>query len=202
MMEVEYTLCQLQLGNTSFARRTHRQEGCDPRLSVHHGDQEVQWELTNLVEGQPEFVHGDPRQNRLDFYFLLENFRRDRGQFPPPTATPNPSMRLSTTNSQGTERRGGRRVRMVVPFQRYKVQAAEVFVGQIPTYHAAGHEPFLHLDLEITPARLYGQELHEAHFGIQAAFQIGQSSSSINNYAVITMTPETYATVYEDIQAL
>ena len=36
-MEVEYILCQIQLGHTSLAKRTHRQEGFDPRLGFNTG---------------------------------------------------------------------------------------------------------------------------------------------------------------------
>ena len=202
-MEVEYTLCQIQLTQISLARRTHRREGCDPRLRIQHGAQDVRWKLTNLVEGQPQNVTGPSRRNRLDFYFLLETLRRDRGQMPPPAALPNDSLRLRTTNSQGTERPGGRRVRMSGPLQRYKVQSAELFVGQTPTYRAVGDEPHLHLDMETTSPRMYGgQELPEIHFGIQAAFQIQQVSGGTYDYAVVSMTPETYATIYQDIQAL
>ena len=202
-MEVEYTLCQIQLGQTSLARRTHRREGCDPCLSIQISPQEVRWELTNLVEGPPATVRGTSRRDRLDFYFLLDNLRTQRGQFPPPTAPPNAALRLPTTNSQGTERPGGRRVRMVAPFQKYQVQSAEVFVGQNPTYRAEGDAPFLNLDMETTPpGTLYGQEQIEVHFGIQADFRIEQLATGTYNYAVVTMPPETYATIYEDIQAL
>ena len=121
---------------------------------------------------------------------------------PPPTAVPNDSLRLNTTNSQGTERPGGRRVRMDGPLQRYEVQSAELFVGQTPTFRAVGGEPLLHLDMETTPPGMYGQELLEIHFGIQTTYQIYQVTSGTYNYAVVSMTPETYATIYEDIQAL
>ena len=204
-MEVEYTLCQIQLAQTSLARRTHRREDCDPRLRIQHGTQEVRWELTNLVEGPPKNVTGRSRRNRLDFYFLLETLRRDRGQMPAPVALPNDSLRLPTTNSRGSERPGGLRVRMDMsgPLQRYEVQSAELFVGQTPTYRAVGDEPFLHLDMETTSPRLYnGQELPEVHFGVQATYKIDQVSGGTYNYAVVSMTPETYATIYEDIQAL
>ena len=201
-MEVEYTLGQIQLGQTSLALRTHRREGHDPGLNIQHGGQEVHWEFTNLVEGPRQTVTGTPRRDRLDFYFLFETLRRDRGQMPPPTASPNNSLRLHTTNSQGTERPGGRRVRMTTPLQRYDVQSAELFVGRTPSFHAVGNQPRLHLDIETTPPSIYGQEQIEVHFGIQATFQTKQVPSGAYNYAVVSMTPEAYATIYEDIQAL
>ena len=87
------------------------------------------------------------------------------------------------------------------PLQRYKVRSAELFVGQTPTHRAVGDEPDLHLDMETTSPRMYGgQELPEIHFGIQAAFQIQEVSGGTYNYAVVSMSPETYATIYQDIQ--
>ena len=112
---------------------------------------------------------------------------------PAPVALPNDSLRLPTTNSRGSERPGGLRVRMDMsgPLQRYEVQSAELFVGQTPTYRAVGDEPFLHLDMETTSPRLYnGQELPEVHFGVQATYKIDQVSGGTYNYAVVSMTPE------------
>ena len=201
-MEVEYTLCQIQVAQTSLALRTHRRESHDPRLRILHGGQEVRWELTNLVEGPRQTVTGTPRRDRLDFYFFLETLRRDRGQMPPPTALPDDLLRLHTTDSRGTERQGGLRVRMVQPNRRYRVQSAELVIGQTPTFRAVGDEPLLHLDVETTPPSMYGQARPEVHFGIQATFQTKQVPSGTYNYAVVSMTPEAYATIYEDIQAL
>ena len=61
-MEIEYTLCQIQMGQTSLALRTHRRESHDPRLSIQQGSQEVLWEFTNLVEGPRQTVTGRPRR--------------------------------------------------------------------------------------------------------------------------------------------
>ena len=201
-MEIEYTLGQIQMSQTSLALRTHRRESHDPRLEIQHGSQEVRWEFTNLVEGPRQNVTGRARKNRLDFYFFSETLRRDRGQMPPPTASPDDLLRLQTTNSQGTERQGGLRVRMVQPNQRYQVKSVELYIGQSPTCRAVGERPILHLDVETTPPSMYGRAQPEVHFGIQATYRVDQISSGTYNYAVVSMTPETYATIYEDIQAL
>jgi hypothetical protein len=78
----------------------------------------------------------------------------------------------------------------------------EAFVAQAPSFHAIGSEPFLHLDIESTPSRLYGHELLEVHFGIQANFEILGQFAGTQSRAVIEMTPETYATIYEEIRRL
>ena len=201
-MEVEYTLCQIQSGQVSLAAKTHRQSNGDPRLVVQVTSQSVRWELVNLVDGDPETIVGAPRQDHVDFYFLLDVLRRDRGQLPQPTASPDYGLRLAPANPAGMERPGGRQVRLVAPGYRYQVESVEVFVTQAPSFHAAGSEPFLHLDIESTPPSMYGQELLEVHFGIQADFAIVGPFTGAQSRAVIEMTPETYATIFAEIQLL
>ena len=201
-MEVEYTLCQIQSGQVSMAAKTHRQSNGDPRLVVQVTSQSVRWELINLVDGDPETIVGAPRQDHVDFYFLLDVLRRDRGQLPQPTARPDYGLRLDPANPAGMERPGGRRVRLVAPGYRYEVESVEVFVTQAPSFHAEGSEPFLHLDIESTPPSMYGQELLEVHFGIQADFEIVGQFTGAQSRAVIEMTPEAYATIFAEIQLL
>ena len=202
-MEVEYTLCQIQLGDNSLAAKTHRRQGGDPRVTINVGAYNVQWVLENLFDGEPEIVDGVPRRNRVDFYFLLDVLRRDRGQLPQPVGLPNPALRLQPTNSVGTERPGGRPVRMETPNRRYRVASVEAFATQAPAFHAIAQQPiFLHLDIETTPPRMYGQIMEEAHFGIQASFEIVDPVVAGQSQVIITMSHETYATIYEDLQNL
>ena len=201
-MEVEYTICQIQSGYISLAAKTHRRQGGDPRLMIHITSQGARWELINLVDGDPETIAGPARQDHIDFYFLLENLRRDRNQFPRPRVSPNFALRLAPANPAGTERRGGARIRMVLPAYRYRVESIEVYVRQAPSFHAVGDEPILHLDIENTPSNIYGQELLEVHFGIQANFEILSQFTGTQSQATIDMTHETYATIYSEIQNL
>ena len=60
----------------------------------------------------------------------------------------------------------------------------------------------MHLDIESTPSKMYGQELLEVHFGIQADFEIVGQFTGTQSSAVLEMTPETYATIFEEIQFL
>ena len=179
-----------------------RQSRGDPRLVVQGTSQGVRWELTNLVDGDPETIVGVPSRDHVDFYFLLDVLRRDRGQLPQPTARPDYGLRLAPANPAGMERPGGRQVRLAAPVYRYQIESVEVFVTQAPSFHAAGSEPFLHLDIESTPSSLYGQELLEVHFGIQAGFEIVGQFTGAQSRAVIEMTPETYATIFEEIRFL
>lgn len=201
-MEVEYTLCQIQSGQISLAAKTHRQRGGDPRLRVQVAPHEVQWELENLVDGEPETITGVPRRDHIDFYFLLDDFRRDRNLFPGPTANPDFTLRLDPASPEGMERPGGKQLRLVAPAFRYRVESIEVFVSQPPSFHAQGREPILHLDIESTPRNIYGQELLEVHFGVQADFEIVGQFSGPQSRAAISMAPETYATIYSEIHNL
>ena len=201
-MEIEYTLCQIQSGQISLAAKTHRQQGGDPRLSITRAGRFIRWELMNLVDGDPETIVGVPRQNHVDVYFLLDALESGWSQLLQPVGFSDDTLRLPPTNPAGTERPGGLPVRMAMPAHRYQVDALEVYVMQIPAFHAVGHDPFLHLDLEITPSSIYGQEMIEIHFGIQADFQITGGYNGHQSYAVVTMTEATYATIYDDVQNL
>ena len=202
-MEVEYVLSQLQLGQESLATRTHRLEGGAPRLVVNVGANNVQWVLENLLDGVHEIVPGLPRKDRVDFYFLLEDLRRDRGQLPQPLVPPNPSLRLQTTNSVGMQRPGGRPILMDTPNRRYAASSVEAFFTQPPTFHAIGREPIhLHLDFENTPRGLYPAGTRQAHFGVQALYDVVPGAAGMQNQVVITMSRATYATIYEDLQNL
>ena len=201
-MQLEYTICQFQPGQSSFARKTHRQLEGDPRLTVQPGPQVVRWELNNLVDGQPEVVQGSPRRDRVDFYFLLDILRQEIGQFPRPNVQPNAALSLNPTNSQGTERVGGKQVRMTAPFHRYRVESVDVFISHdVHAFHAVGQNPVLHVDVESTPPGLYGQELLEVHFGIQASYAIKDYAGTAS-YAIISMSPVAYATILDGLQTL
>ena len=201
-MEIEYTLCQIQSGLISLAAKTHRQRGGDPRLGVTRVGQSVRWELMNLVHGDPETIIGDPRQNHVDFYFLLDALESGWSRLLQPTVFSDDRLRLPPANPVGTERPGGLFVRMGMAAHRYQVDSLEVFVTQAPAFHAVGRQPILHLDIEITPQSIYGQEMTEIHFGIQADFEIVGVYNGHHSYAVVTMTEATYATIYDDVQNL
>ena len=201
-MEIEYTICQIQSGQISLAAKTHRQRGGNPRLRITRTGQTITWELLNLVDGDPETLVGAPRQDHVDAYLLLDTLEIGWNQQLQPVGFADDTLRLSPTNSAGTERPGGIPVRMGMPAHRYQVDACEIFVVQAPSFRAVGHDPILHLDLETTPPSIYGQEMIEIHFGIQADFQITGTHNGHQSYAVVTMTEATYATIYDDMQNL
>ena len=201
-MEIEYTICQIQSGQISLAAKTHRQRGGNPRLRITRAGQIITWELMNLVDGDPETLVGSPRQNHVDAYLLLDVLEIGWNQLLQPVGFADDALRLPPTNSAGTERPGGVPVRMVLPVHRYQIDTCEAFVMQAPSFRAVGHDPILHLDLETTPPSIYGQEMIEIHFGIQADFQITGAYDGNQSYAVVTMNEATYATIYDDVQNL
>ena len=198
-MEVEYTICQIQSGQISLAAKTHRQQGGDPRLTIEVYHHKVLWRLRNLFDGTPETITGAPRRDHIDFYFLLERFRIHRTAFPAATVPSDLSLRLAPTNSSGTERRGGKLVRMTSPVYRFMASRVEVFVGHAPSFHATGDNPILHLDIETTPPDIYGQEMLEVHFGIQSNFEISSLPSGSQSEVILTMTPQSYATIRNEL---
>lgn len=202
-MDVEYTTCLVQVGQDSLSAKTHRQRGGNPRLTINVGPNNVEWVLENLFDGNPEVVQNPPRRDRVDFYFLLDTFRQDRAQLPLPAAQPTPSLRLPTTNSAGTERPGGRRVRMDRPISRYLIASTEMRSAHQPSFQATARGPVhLHLDIEYTPLGMYPQRLLEVHLGIQASYDILLGYAGAQNQAVIGMSHATYATIFEDLHNL
>jgi hypothetical protein len=201
-VEIEYTICQIQSGDISLAAKTHRRLNGDPRLDIRLTPRLVTWTLVNLVDGTPETLVGMPRRNHVDFYFLYENLKALLAEFPSPSGSANPDLRLPTVSSAGTERRGGKRVRIVLPVYRYPLLAVELHVIQAPSFSAVGIEPNIHMDVESTPAGLYGGENFEIHFGIQANFEITGPFSGRISSATIQMHPDVYATIHSDMRYL
>ena len=71
------------------AIKTHRRENGNPEVEITVRANDVLFRLLNLFDGVPETVLGDRRQDHVDFYFLLNDFRNVRNQFPTVTAPPN-----------------------------------------------------------------------------------------------------------------
>ncbi len=202
-MEVEYTICQIQSGQISLAAKTHRRLGGNPRLQIQTAKSAVTWRLANLIDGTPETLVGVPRQNHIDFYFLWENIQLLKTGLPSPTARPNPALRLPTLSSTGTERPGGIQIKLLVPVHRYPLESVQLFVTQQPSFEALGTSPYLHMDVESAPKKIYNRrDVFEIHFGIQADFEITGQYNGASSDVIFTMLPEVYANLHSDVQAL
>ena len=202
-MEVEYTICQIQSGQISLAAKTHRRLGGNPTLQIQTAKSTITWRLTNLIDGTPETLVGVPRQNHIDFYFLWDNIQLLKNSLPNPTARPNPALRLPTLSSAGTERPGGIKIKLLVPVHRYPLESVQLFVKQQPSFEALGTGPYLHMDVESAPKKIYNRrDVFEIHFGIQADFDITGKYNGASSDVILTMLPEVYANLYSDVQAL
>jgi len=202
-MDVEYTICQIQSGQISLAAKTHRRLGGNPTLLVYVTTSEVTWRLLNLIDGTPETLVGVPRQNHIDFYFLWDDIQSLKTGLPRPNARPNPALRLATLSSAGTERPGGVHIKLLVPVHRYPLESVQLSVTQQPSFEASGINPFLHMDVESAPKKIYTRrDVFEIHFGIQADFDITGRYNGASSDVVLTMLPEVYANLYSDVQAL
>lgn len=202
-MEVEYTICQIQSGQISLAAKTHRRLGGNPILQIQTTNTLVTWRLTNLIDGTPETLVGVPRQNHIDFYFLWENMQLLKNGLPMPTTRPDPALRLPTLSSAGTERPGGIHIKFLVPVKRYPLESVKLFIMQQPSFEAFGIGPYLHMDVESAPKKIYSRsDVFEIHFGIQADFDITGKYDGVSSDVIFTMLPGVYANLYSDVQDL
>ncbi len=199
--DLEYTVCVIQRDVFSFAAKSHRQEEGDPKLVVDITETSVIWTLSNIDHGVPEIVMGMPQADRIDFYFRHENLRDILPNFPTVATNPNPSFKLAPTNSTGTERREGKRIRIVQPVCRFfPIQCIRLLVNKTPPFEAIAKDAYLHLDFETGPARIYGREIFEVHFGIEASYEINPLESIEPSQARITLSHELYATIVNELR--
>lgn len=198
---LEYAIALIQRDIFSFAAKSHRREGGDPKLIIDTSGPLVTWRVTELIHGIPDAITGQPQQDRFDFYFTVEELRNVFTSFPSPVSKPNKKRELTPTTSEGTERIEGKRVRMVLPIKRfYPIDSIEIFVQQIPSFEIFASDAYLHLDIETGPSRIYGQDIFEVHFGVQAEYNARKSTITVPSYAYLKMSHELYATIHNRIR--
>lgn len=202
--DLEYTICQIQSGTFSMAAKSHRQQGGQPQLTISMLPNHVEWLLTDLEHGVPETVGGQARKDRVDFYFRYEAFKTAFANFPTPRVPANSSAhRFAPTNSAGTERRGGKDVRIVAPICRFSpVSQADLISQQPPAFEAATGEAILHLDMETGPAKIYGVEIFEVHFGVEANWHVSPLKNPTSSHAILRISDSVYATIFAELAGL
>jgi len=199
--DLEYTICVIQRDVFSFAAKSHREENGDPKLDITIDQHTVIWTLSDLDHGISETIAGAPQADRIDFYFRLEVLKQSLSGFPAPQAPRNGQLRLPPTNSSGTERREGKRVRIAAPVCRfYPLSSVRLLVHRPPAFEAFATDAQLHLDIETGPARVYGHEIFEVHFGVQADYGTAALSATGASRAVLTMTHELYSTIVSELR--
>lgn len=198
--DVEYTICIIQRDAFSFAAKSHRQENGNPRLWIDTSGGEVVWRLTNLDQGVPEIISGSPQADRIDFYFRRGALQEVLPDFPQVKESPMASLKLKPTDASGTERVEGKRVRIVQPVCRfYPLSSVRLIVNKQPAFEALATDAYLHLDFETGPARIYGREIFEVHFGVEAAYDIQKLETTDPTQAVFEMSQELYATILDEL---
>ena len=186
-----------------MAARSHRQEGGNPTLEIIMRPTDVEWRLDDLDNGVPETVAGAPRVNRIDFYFRVEVLRNAFPSFPPARVSSNSTYRFPATNPVGQERPGGIDVRMVYPICRFSpIEEVDLYSQQPPAFRAYGADAILHLDMETGPASIYGEEIYEVHFGIEALYDVTPLAGGQPSYAVLHMSDVVYATIRSELSVI
>ena len=201
-VQLEYTLCQIQRDIVSFARRSHREEGGDPRLEILVETQSVTWRLLNIDGGILQTVAGTPRADRIDFYFRVAGLATALSSLPRTKASIDPALRFEPVTSVGSERKDGKRVRMLVPVCRFHpITDIALFANTSSAFRATAAQGTLHLDMESGPKKIYGTELFEVHFGVEAVFDTRKMDPPLSSSAEFKMTPSMYATILSELKS-
>ena len=201
IFELEYTLCLIQSGIFSFARRSHREEGGNPALEIDLTSENVLWRLVNIDGGELETTRGAPRVDRIDFYFRMEGLTQFLASFPAPTARADPTLKFLPVTSAGTERRDGKRVRIAVPVCRFfPITDIKLFAHTPTPFEAAAPEGTLHMDIETGPKSIYGTEIFEIHLGVECDYRIQGLSTLTSSSAQFNMTFPMYATILSEMR--
>ncbi len=187
-----------------MAAKSHRQQGGNPQLTINLLADGVEWRLTDLEHGVPETVAGQPRTDRVDFYFLHEEFPTAFANFPRPRVPPAAGVhRFPPTHATGTERVGGKRVREYAAICRFSpIAQVDLYCQQLPAFHASAVAATLHLDMESGPSRIYGREVFEVHFGVEATWEIVPLATPIPSVAILNLPDAVYATIYDELTGL
>ena len=203
-VDLEYTICQIQSGRFSMAAKSHRQEGGNPQLTISMLPDTVEWRLTDLEHGIAETVAGQPRRDRVDFYFRYDEFKLAFPGFPAPRVAPVGGIhRFPPTHATGTERVGGKPVREITAVCRFSpITQVDLFSQQPPAFHGGAVAATLHLDMESGPARIYGHEIFEVHFGVEANWNIVPLPAPTPSEAILTLSDPVYATIYSELSGL
>jgi hypothetical protein len=193
-------LIQVQSGNISLARKNHRRlNNGNPEIEITVGPTVVEIKLLNLFLGIPEAVLGDARQDHVDFYILHNEFRSMRSTWPTVTEAPDRTLLRATVDPSGTERIGGRTIRMANPILRMEVDEITVESVHAPVFRAIASPCQLFVDYEITPKTGYGSEMGEIHFGFGGDFTFIPATGATSDECRIELSRTAYATLLNEL---
>ena len=105
-----------------------------------------------MDHGVPETISLTPRVDRIDFYFLRDYLHHSIKLFPIVHENKDESLIYPPTNSSGTERTEGKRVRILYPICRFfPIDKVRLMVNKQPEFEAVAQKAYLHLDIKTGP---------------------------------------------------
>lgn len=200
---IEYALVVFQKGIFTFAAKEHRQTGGNPTLTINVTSTDVEWIITPLTQGQPDTNDRQPQKDRFDLYFLLDELRAQRQAWP--VANSAPAAWGGAHNNQGTERAGGKTIKMDFPVG--KVAPIDNLTAQVgipsQAFTATANDLVSFMDIEYTPiGNLYATNKPQMHLGFQGVYDYTAGATSASNVVTISMSHAVYEAIRTKLMTL
>lgn len=200
--ELDYALLQIQTqdqtGKLSLARKSHRRDGGNPTLTVDPNPGGTShWVIEGLGDGEPEVVPGQARTSHLDFYMLLDDFHAARSAFPAAGTAPNSALESNAPNPHGTERVGGKSIKMDMPMHAYApVGPVRIEFAGPPHFDGSVADSTLYVDFETAPSIGADPRIPEIHFGVALdGLALTPAAAFVATRVKLEIPSATYATL-------
>jgi hypothetical protein len=198
--QLEYALSVFQNNIFSFAAKEHRRVGGNPGFDINIHQNHVEFVFYPLTQGVPGTNNGEPLKNRFDIYFLLPEVCPVIGTWPATNAQP--AKWSVSSNNAGTERLGGKSIKMTTPLGRLpgvSEVVAEVNIQTQP-FTATAQNLTIFADIEFTPVgKLYQAQYAQLHFGFQGNYQFTGGIASNCNRVTVKVSHEIYEAIRSKI---
>lgn len=202
--DLEYAIAVFQKGIFTFAAKEHRKMGGNPTLTITLKGTYVEWIISPLTQGIPDTNDKDPQKDRFDMYFLLEDVCKTVKSWP--NALVAPALWGKANNNQGTERAGGRTIKMDTPIGRLSgitSLIAQVGIGTGAPFTSSANNLTLFVDIEHTPkGKLYTSEVFQLHIGFKGDYVYKSGVTAITNQVTIEMPNEVYEAIRLQLNSL
>lgn len=195
--DLEYAIAVFQRGTLTFAAKEHRRRKGNPLLTINLMGTYVEWIITPLTQGIQSTNTGVPQKNRFDMYFLLQEACEKTASWQ--STGVKPAMWSKAHNNQGTERPGGKTIKMEIPIGQLSGITsldAQVDITGSP-FTASAANLTLYADMEYTPAgKEYTSEVTQLHFGFKSdTYTFTAGAAAATNQVVIKMPNDVYEAI-------
>lgn len=201
--DLEYAIAVFQKGIFTFAAKEHRRQNGKPTLTIDVTPTQVVWTVSPLSQGIPDTNDQQPQKDRFDLYFLLKEICGVAKTWP--TTGASPAIWQTSVSNEGTERVGGKTIKMATPVGRItgiSKLTAQVGMASQP-FTASALNLNLFADVEHTPkGKLYPAEEFQFHIGFQGNYQYTGGVSAQANQVTIEMTHAIYEAIRSKLIAL